>query len=469
MKNFLYILGCTALLSSCGIMRNYERPQGLTEGIDSLYRDTTQTYAVVKGDTTNFGNTPWQEVFTDPQLQALINKALTHNPNMRTAELTIQKAQAALKIARLAYYPSIAFGPQGNISSWDFGKATKTYNVPVSASWQFNLFSLRNNKKQAQTTIDMAKAAKQATQTSVVAAVANLYYTLQMLDEQLKTTEATVKIWAENVRAMELMKEAAMTTEAAVGQAKANYYNLQTTIPELKQNISKTEAALCMLLHEPSHPVARGEFNADAFPASFSTGVPLQLLANRPDVRAAELQLASAFYGVNIARSAFYPSLTIGGQAGWTNNSDMGLVNPGKILASAFASLTQPIFANGKLMAQLKISKLDYEAAQIQFQETLLSAGQEVSNALALYQSAQQQQALRQQQVETLTHTLENTKQLFQYSTGTSYLETLTAQQSLIQAQLNLISDKFDKVQAAISLYQALGGGREQANEQANK
>lgn len=211
-------------------MRNYERPQGLTEGIDSLYRDTTQTYAVVKGDTTNFGNTPWQEVFTDPQLQALINKALTHNPNMRTAELTIQKAQAALKIARLAYYPSIAFGPQGNISSWDFGKATKTYNVPVSASWQFNLFSLRNNKKQAQTTIDMAKAAKQATQTSVVAAVANLYYTLQMLDEQLKTTEATVKIWAENVRAMELMKEAAMTTEAAVGQ-KANYTTTDHRFP----------------------------------------------------------------------------------------------------------------------------------------------------------------------------------------------------------------------------------------------
>ncbi|EJX09507.1 multidrug resistance protein, FusA/NodT family [gut metagenome] len=219
-----------------------------------------------------------------------------------------------------------------------------------------------------------------------------------------------------------------------------------------------------MLLHEPSHPVSRGEFNADAFPASFSTGVPLQLLANRPDVRAAELQLASAFYGVNIARSAFYPSLTIGGQAGWTNNSGMGLVNPGKILASAFASLTQPIFANGKLMAQLKISKIDYEAAEIQFQETLLNAGQEVSNALALYQSAQQQQALRQQQVETLSKTLENTKQLFQYSSGTSYLETLTAQQSLIQAQLNLISDKFDKVQAAISLYQALGGGREQTN-----
>lgn len=465
MKNLLYIVGCSTLLCSCGIMSNYQRPEGLTNGIDSLYRDTTSTYATVKADTTNFGNTPWQDVFTDPQLQALITKALANNTDMQSAELSVQKVEAALKVARLAYYPSIAFSPQGTLSSWDFGKATKTYNVPVSASWQFNLFSLRNNKKQAQVNLDMTKAYKQATRTSIIASVANLYYTLQMLDEQLKTTEETVKIWAENVRAMELMKEAAMTNEAAVGQAKANYYNLLTTVPVLKQSISQTENALCSILHEAPHPISRSTFNADAFPASYSTGVPLQLLANRPDVRAAEMQLASAFYGVNVARSAFYPSLNISGQAGWTNAAGSAIVNPGKILASAVASLTQPIFANGQLKAQLKISKLEYENARLQFEQSLLNAGQEVSNALATYQAAQQQQDSRQKQVETLTNTLENTKQLFQYSTGTTYLETLTAQQSLIQAQLELISVKFDKVQAAITLYQALGGGRETADE----
>lgn len=456
-------MGCSALLCSCGIMKNYERPAEVTNGIEKLYRDTTATQAVA--DTANFGNTPWQQVFTDPHLQALIEKALAKNTDLHSAEISVKQAQASLKIARLAYYPSLTFSPQGTLSSWDFGKATKTYNVPLTASWQFNLFSLRNNKKQAQTAVEMTKEYKQAARTSIIAAVANLYYTLQMLDEQLKTTEETVKIWAENVRAMELMKEGAMTNEAAVGQAKANYYNLLTSVPALKQSITQAENALCSLLHEAPHTIERGSFNADAFPASYSVGVPVQLLSNRPDVRAAELQLAQAFYGVNIARAAFYPSLNITGQGVWTNSAGGAIVNPGKILANALASLTQPIFANGKLMAQLKISKLQYEHAQVQFEQALLNAGQEVSDALALYHSAELQQESRQKQVETLTQTLENTKQLFQYSATTSYLETLTAQQSLIQAQLNLISDKFDKVQAAISLYQALGGGRETAEE----
>lgn len=456
-------MGCSALLCSCGIMKNYERPAEVTNGIEKLYRDTTATQAVA--DTANFGNTPWQQVFTDPHLQALIEKALANNTDLHSAEISVKQAQASLKIARLAYYPSLTFSPQGTLSSWDFGKATKTYNVPLTASWQFNLFSLRNNKKQAQTAVEMTKEYKQAARTSIIAAVANLYYTLQMLDEQLKTTEETVKIWAENVRAMELMKEGAMTNEAAVGQAKANYYNLLTSVPALKQSITQAENALCSLLHEAPHTIERGSFNADTFPASYSVGVPVQLLSNRPDVRAAELQLAQAFYGVNIARAAFYPSLNITGQGVWTNSAGGAIVNPGKILANALASLTQPIFANGKLMAQLKISKLQYEHAQVQFEQALLNAGQEVSDALALYHSAELQQESRQKQVETLTQTLENTKQLFQYSATTSYLETLTAQQSLIQAQLNLISDKFDKVQAAISLYQALGGGRETAEE----
>ena len=194
----------------------------------------------------------------------------------------------------------------------------------------------------------------------------------------------------------------------------------------------------------------------------------MQLLANRPDVNAAELQLASSFYDVNIARASFYPTLNITAQGSWTNSSGMGIVNPGKILANLLGSLAQPIFANGRLKAQLKISKLAYDNARLQFEQTLLNAGQEVSNALSTYHAAQIQQELRQKQVETLTQTLENTKQLFQYSSSTSYLETLTAQQSLIQAQLNLISDKFDKVQAAISLYQALGGGREISTQTAD-
>lgn len=449
------------MLASCGIYKNYERPQQLAQGIDSLYRDTTATYSVVKADSVNFGNTPWEQVFTDPQLQTLIRKALANNTNLLNADLSIQQIQAGLKMERLAYYPSLAFSPQGTLSSWDFNKASKTYAFPIAASWQLgSMGTIRNTKKQYEMNLEMTKAAKQAARTSIIANVANLYYTLQMLDEQLKTTEATIKIWAENVRAMELMKTGGMTTQAAVSQAKANYYNLQATIPTLKNSISQSENALCTLLCEAPHPISRGTFNADAFPADYSVGMPVQLLANRPDVHAAEMKIAAAFYGVNIAKSAFYPSLNITAQGSWTNNAGM-IVNPGKILATLIGNITQPLFANGKLKANLKISELQYEAAQNDFKSTLINAGSEVSNALAQYQAASQQEEACKRQVAELTTALESTQQLFQHSTGTTYLETLTAQQSLIQAQLTLISDKFDKVQAAINLYQALGGGRE--------
>lgn len=449
------------MLASCGIYKNYERPQQLAQGIDSLYRDTTATYSVVKADSVNFGNTPWEQVFTDPQLQTLIRKALANNTNLLNADLSIQQIQAGLKMERLAYYPSLAFSPQGTLSSWDFNKASKTYAFPIAASWQLgSMGTIRNTKKQYEMNLEMSKAAKQAARTSIIANVANLYYTLQMLDEQLKTTEATIKIWAENVRAMELMKTGGMTTQAAVSQAKANYYNLQATIPTLKNSISQSENALCTLLCEAPHPISRGTFNADAFPADYSVGMPVQLLANRPDVHAAEMKIAAAFYGVNIAKSAFYPSLNITAQGSWTNNAGM-IVNPGKILATLIGNITQPLFANGKLKANLKISELQYEAAQNDFKSTLINAGSEVSNALAQYQAASQQEEACKRQVAELTTALESTQQLFQHSTGTTYLETLTAQQSLIQAQLTLISDKFDKVQAAINLYQALGGGRE--------
>lgn len=465
MKHLLPIIGCSVLLTSCGIYKSYERPQNLTQGADSLFRDTTATYKVVKADNANYGNTPWQQVFTDGQLQTLINKALTNNTNLKNADLSIQQIEAMLKMQRLAYYPSIAFSPQGTMSSWDFNKASKTYAFPIAASWQFgSMGTIRNTKKQYETNLELTKATKQSIRTSIIANVANLYYTLQMLDEQLKTTQSTITIWAENVRAMELMKTAGMTTEAAVAQAKANYYNLQATIPTLKNNISQTENALCLLLCEAPHPISRGEFNADAFPKSYSTGMSVDLLANRPDVHAAEMQIASAFYGVNIAKSAFYPSLTITAQGSWTNNAGM-IVNPGKILANLVGSITQPLFANGKLKANLKVSELQLQTAQNNFTQTLLQAGQEVSNALAQYQAAAQQEEACKKQVDQLTTALESTQQLFQHSTNTTYLETLTAQQSLIQAQLTLISDKFDKVQAAISLYQALGGGREVEEE----
>ena len=457
MKFQISVLVCsTVLLSGCRVYSNYERPERIqTEG---LYRDAVTGETLAATDTTSLGNMPWQQVFVEPQLQSLISKALENNADLRTADLAIEQVKAGLRVSRLAYLPSLALGPNGAISSYDGGKATKTYSLPVQASWQIGaLGSLRNAKKQAEMTLLQTKAARQAAQTSIIAAVANLYYTLQMLDEQLRTSEETCVLWDKNVIAMEAMwKVGGLTNSAAVAQAKANLLQLRGNVATIKESIASAENALCVLLHEPPHAIERGAFRGSSLPATLSVGVPLQLLSGRPDVRQAEYNLAAAFYATNEARANFYPSLTISGSAGWTNSAGGYVVNPAKVLASAMASLTMPLFANGQLTANLKIKKANQEAACLAFEKQLLTAGQEVSDALSAYQTANEREELAQQQVD-----VESTNALFTHGNSTSYIETLTAQQTLLSAQLSLISNRFDKVQAVVSLYQALGGGRE--------
>lgn len=457
MKKILFILAGTLVLAGCKSYKNYERPQNIADiANEQLFRDVQAT------DTMSFGNRPWREVFTDAQLQQLIEKALAQNTDLQKADHNIKKARIGLKVSKLSYLPTLAVAPQGSITSTDGMKAIKTYTLPLSLSWELGSWgSLRNNRKKAGVDTLIAASAKQATQTAIVSAVANLYYTMQMLDEQLRTTNETVVLWKKNVDAMEAMQEAGLTTNAAVAQARANFYELQTTVPTLEHSIRQTENALCVILNEAPHPIARSAFNADAFPADFSTGVPLQLLSSRPDVKIAELQLASAFYNTNIARSAFYPSLTLTGTAGWTNSAGSAIINPAMFLANAVGSLVQPLFAQGKLRAQYKIAKIEEESLTLDFRNTLLTAGQEVSDALSSYQTATAKAEKRKLEVEQLEQALEKTLFLFSHGNTTSYLETLTAQQSLLSAKLKLISDKYDKLQAGISLYQALGGGRD--------
>lgn len=460
-RNLLYILcGCT-LLSGCHLYSNYERSESISN-TEGLYRDTANvTEMLATRDTSNFGNLTWQEVFVEPQLQALIEKALKNNVDIKKAEFNIQKAQAGLKVSKLAYIPSMAIAPQGTVSSFDWNKASQTYSLPLSVSWNLGqMGNLRNLRKQANVSLIQTKVAKQAIQSAIVGGVANLYYTLTMLDEQLRTTKSTIALWKKNVEAMEAMKEAAMVNEAAVSQTKANYYELQASVPALENSIRQTENALCLLLGETPHAIERGAFNTEAFPQSFSVGLPLHLLSNRPDVMLAELQLSSLFYEVNIARSGFYPGLNLTGTLMFTNSGGGAVFNPGKMIASAVASVTQPIFQNGLLRANLKIKKLDYESAELQFRQTLLQAGADVSNALAAYQATVEQQTLREQEVSEMEKANENIQFLFTHTNTTSYLETLTAQQSLLSAQLALINDKYNKVQSVIKLYQALGGGR---------
>lgn len=461
MKKIIFPLISVALLTSCGIFKNYKRPEAFANVTENIYRDTTSMTAVLEtADTANFGNTPWREVFTDPKLQALIEKVLVSN-DMQKADMNIEKAKAYLTISKLAYIPSLVFAPSGELTSIDHSKAVQTYTLPISASWNIGSFgSLLNAKKYAKSNLFMAKAAKQATQTALIAAVAQMYYTLQMLDEQYATAFETSKLWEKNVEAMKAMKEAGMVNNAAVAQASANYHTLCAALPTLQNSIRQTENALCVLLAEAPHAIDRNAFGTYDFPESMQVGIPVQLLSNRPDVRIAEAQLAAAFYNVNIARSKFYPSITISGVAGWTNNVG-AVVNPGKLLLNAAASLAQPLFMNGQLVANLKVSKLDYEAAALDFHDAVLKAGAEVSNALSDFQTAHLQQQEREKQVQALETATEETLLLFQHSNTTTYLETLTAQQGLLSAKMSLITDKYNKLNAGINLYKALGGGRE--------
>ena len=455
MKKFIYIVLLGVSLSSCRIYSNYERPK-LDVQMEQLYRDTTNVDQALKGDTINFGNLSWPDVFSDPHLQSLIRLVLEKNVDLRTADLTIQKAEAGLQVSRLAFFPSLSFSPSGTISIVEGGTTSKTYNIPLQASWQIDAFgSLRNAKKQSEYGVLAAKAARQSIQTALIASTANLYYTLEMLDAQLQTTKSTAALWDKNVEAMEVMMQAGMTNAAAVSQAKANRLSILTTIPTLESQIRKTENSLCALLHEAPHPIERGAIQDLSFPSV----LPAQLLANRPDVRAAEYKLASCFYGVNKAYSAFYPNITINGTGGWTNNLGM-ITNPGMWVANFVGSIVQPLFARGQLRANLKIAKAEVEAAQLNFEQKLINAGNEVSNALANYQTSLLKIQQRTKLVEELQKSVETTNLIFKHDNRVSYLETLTAQQGLLQAQLNLISDNFDRAQAVISLYQALGGGR---------
>ena len=454
------LMCATALLSSCHIYKAYDRPEDITT--EGLYRDTALVNTAVANDTASFGNVPWREVFTDPQLQAYIEQALANNADLRTAMLNVESAQAALLSARLAYLPQLSLSPQGTLTNWNKGEmTTKTYNIPVSASWQIDLFGqILNPKRAAQVSLKQAQYNQQAVQTQLIANVANIYYTLLMLDRQLEITENTADVLKDYVETMQAMYDYGNVNSAAIEQSRSAYAQVVASLSDLRQSLTETENAFCLILNEPAHAIERGVLENQVLPSEFSVGVPIQLLSNRPDVKAAEMALAACYYNTNSARAAFYPQITLSGTAGWTNSSGAGIVNPGKLLANLIGSLTQPLFYRGANIARLRQAKAQEEQAKIGFQTTLLNAGNEVSNALALYQNTVAKVNSRTMQVNSARKAAEDTKELFNLGTST-YLEVLTAQQSYLSAQLSEVSDTYSQMQAVINLYQALGGGRE--------
>ena len=446
------------LLSSCGIYTTYDRPSDINT--DGLYGQDLNEEAVAV-DTASIASLSWRELFTDSHLQTLIEHALQSNTDLLSAQQRIKEAEATLSSAKLAYLPSFMLTPQGGVSSFDKSKGSWTYTGIASASWEIDIFGkLTNAKRRSKALYLQSLEYEQAVSTSLIANVANLYYTLLMLDEQYRISEETAVNWRESVRTMRAMMAAGMTNEASVSQSEANCRQVEASLLDLKQQIKEVENSLSILLGEVPGGIERGHLAGQDFPEDLTVGVPLQLLSRRPDVKSAELSLASAFYSTNAARSAFYPSITLSGTAGWTNSAGNMIINPGKLLLSAVGALTQPLFNKGLNIAQLKIAKAQQEEAKLAFQQALLNAGSEVNNALTQVQTARGKTGLRTGQIISLENAVRSTQLLMQHGTST-YLEVLTAQQSLLSAQLTQVADRFDEIQGIINLYQALGGGRD--------
>ena len=452
----IVIICLAAAFTGCGIYKPYTRPEVTTAG---LYGEAETA------DSTTLGDIRWQEMFTDPQLQELIGRALENNTDLQSAGWRIKEAEATLKSARLAYLPSFNFAPQGSLSSFDNSPVTKTYSIPVTASWQIDIFNgLTNAKRKSKALYLQSKEYEQAVKTQLIASVANLYYTLLMLDSQYEITEETAAKWRQSVEMMRDMKDAGMTNEAGVAQYEANTLSIEASLHDLAYQRTQTENSLCSLLGEAPHPIERGLLEAQQMPATLAVGVPLQMLSNRPDIRQAEYSLMQSYYATASARSALYPSITLSGTLGWTNNNGI-IVDPGKLIWTAAASLLQPIFNANANRAQVKIAKAQQEESRLAFQQALLNAGAEVNNALVQCQSARAKTDLRIAQIEALERAVEATELLMQHGT-TTYLEVLTAQQSLLSAQLSQISDQFDEIQGIVNLYQALGGGRDLTSQE---
>ncbi len=460
MKKILIFAAATLLMSSCGLYNKYERPDVNTEGLIRDAVNDLDTLAVQ--DTASFGNLPWRQVFTDPQLQAYIEQGLQKNANLQNAALTVEMYETMLKAAKLAFLPAVQFGSNtgmGSISTLytDPSVTTKAYTLPVTASWTLDLFgNILSQKRSTQMKLLGYKDYQMAVRAQVISGIANCYYTLLMLDKQVEIVDEMSRMSKETWEMMKLQHELGRVRSTGVQSAEAAYLSMQTKANDFKRQIRSTENALCLLIGQAGQQIPRSTLDQQSLPSEFATGVGVQLLQNRPDVHNAEMNLASCFHDVQTARSQFYPTITIGATGAFTNNN--GVINPGKWLTTLFGNLTQPIFARGALIANLKVSKLKYEQAFNSWQNAILSAGNEVSNALVNYNSYDANSKIEEERIAVLTKSVEDTKALY-HSSGSSYLEVLTAEQNLLNAKLNKVTADFNKMQAVISLYTALGGG----------
>lgn len=460
-KQVFVTLAAAALLSACSVTKTYKNPVAKTDG---LYRDQ------IAADSVTIADMPWQSLFTDDKLKALIQRGLDQNINLKNAIQNIVQAQATLKQSKLAYLPTLSVTAQethaqSSKAALNFPAGininTKTdiWQLGLSASWEADIWGkLSSAKRSALASYLGSDAAKRAVQTQLISDIANNYYALLAYDKELSITESTLKSRIASVETMKTLKEGAVVTGAAVVQSEASRYATEVTIPDLKQSIRETENALAVLLAQAPGPIDRATLDSQLTPGNLAIGLPSQLLHNRPDVQQAELAFRAAFENTNEARTYFYPSFTITPSGGVSSLQLKNLFD-NSIFYSVITGLTQPIFNKGLNKQRLTTAQSAQLQALNSYQQSLLVAGQEVSNYLFAYQSAMAKQDARSKQIIALTKAVDYTQELLRFSSATNYTDVLTSEQSLLAAQLSGVNDQLQKYQAVVNLYRALGGG----------
>ena len=454
-KNILLVAGITVVLFSCNTSQHYQRESVNTENL----------YGVENTDTTNLAVMPWQELFTDPLLQAYITEGLENNPDLQIAIQRVAESEAYFEQSKAALLPGINAKATGNYTrnseslSPNSRRETGSYQLGVEAGWELDLWGkLRSAKRAAYANLLATDAGQKAVETRLISNIATAYYNLSALDAKLAITRQTVQNDIDMIETFKILKESGRVTSAAIVQSEAARFAAEVTIPDLEQQIREVENALCLLLGRTPGEIQRNQLSAPLEASLLKTGVPSQLLDNRPDVMQAEYDVMSAFEMTNSAHAYFYPALTLTASTGFASGSLDNLLDPASFAANIIGGLTAPIFNKKINTTRLKVAKAQQESALLNLKYMLLNAGQEVNNALGLYESASRKIDLRQQQLSALEKSVEYTRELLTYGSS-SYIEVLAAQQSLLGAQLNSVNDHLQQLDAVVSLYRALGGG----------
>lgn len=466
-NNLLYsfILFGIFFTTACKVTRPYERPK-IDESIaDSLYRD------VHTNDTTSMADIPWQAFFTDIYLQNLINKALQNNLDLKIALERINEANAAFKQSQLAYLPSVNanatvgynYASLANLNlpaGLSINRTTMPLQLGVSSSWEPDIWGrIKSAEQAAYATLWQQDAVKRGVETQLVSSIASMYFQLLALDNNLKITQSAIDIRKEDVETMKALKEAAYVTGAAVVQSEANLYAAQVSLPDIKMSIRETENAIAILIGSAPSSIERSSLEQQKIITNLETGIPLLLMRNRPDVQAAEFNFRAAFEKTNIAIASFYPDLTVSASTGLSANKFNKLFESSPFFLNLSGNLSQIIFNRGQLKGQLQIAQAQQMQAFYTFQQTLLAAGQEVSNALYAYETSIEKQSTRTLQLASLEKAVEYNKELLKFTSATNYTDVLLSEQNLLTAQLSAINDKLQELQSIVELYRSLGGG----------